>query len=461
MPERALLIVVLAAGKGTRMKSAVPKVLHPIGAKSLLGHVLKAAAGAGAASIAVVVGPDMDQVATEARAEAPGVQVFVQAQQLGTGNAVLAARPVLENHNGDVIVLFGDTPLIRAETIAAARDRLDRGADTVVVGFEPASPFGYGRILQGSDGEVLAIREEKDATPAEQTVGFCNSGIMGFRGERLLEILGRIGNGNAKGEYYLTDAIEIARGLGLSAKAVKASADEVLGINDRAQLAAAEALFQTRMRAKAMENGASLVAPETVYFSHDTVLGEDVRVEPFVVFGPGVTVADRVIIQSFSHLTGTDRKLKTGTRIGEGAEIGPFSRLRPGADIGRDAHIGNFVEVKNVKVEDGAKANHLSYLGDGRVGKGANIGAGTIFCNYDGFNKHFTDVGASAFIGSNSSLVAPVKIGDGAFIGSGSVITRDVAPDALALERSQQDERPQWAAKFRQLMARRKAAKAG
>ncbi len=362
----------------------------------------------------------------------------------------------IERHHGNVIFLFGDTPLIRSETIAEVARSLDFGADVVVVGFRPPDPTGYGRVLRDGGGQVIAIREHKDASDDERREGLCNSGIMGFRSDDLLAILTSIGNSNTKGEYYLTDAIEIARARGRVVSAIEASVDDAFGINDRVQLAEAEAILQQRLRRQAMLNGATLVAPETVHFSYDTRLGQDVTVEPYVVFGPGVVVDDKVTIRAFSHLVGTDRKISSGTRVGEGAEIGPYSRLRPGAQIGRDVHIGNFVEVKNVTVEDGAKANHLAYLGDGSVGAGANIGAGTIFCNYDGFNKHFTDIGKGAFVGSNSSLVAPVKIGDGAFVGSGSVITTDVPADSLAVERSKQDIREGWAVKFRTLMARRK-----
>jgi len=449
MTERELLIVVLAAGKGTRMKSDSPKVLHAVAGRSMLGHVLALAGSAGAARVAVVIGPDMDGVRAETLKLAPEAQVFVQARQAGTADAVLAARPALAAHKGDVLVLYADTPLIRADTIARIRARLDAGASIAVLGFNAADPRGYGRLLVDGGGRLLAIREDKDATDAERAVRLCNSGVLAFRCPDLLSILDRIGNANAKGEYYLTDAVEIGRMDGLAAGVVECPEDEVLGVNSRDQLAAAEAIFQLRARARAMQDGVTMIAPETVWLSHDTVLGRDVTIEPNVFFGPGVVVEDGVQILANCHFE--------EARIGRGVRIGPFARLRPGAVLGPDVHVGNFVEVKNVTMEAGAKANHLAYLGDGAVGSKANIGAGTIFCNYDGYNKSRTVIGAGAFIGSNSSLVAPVTIGDGAYVGSGSVITKDVAADALALERSKQEERPGWAAKFRAVMAKRKA----
>jgi bifunctional UDP-N-acetylglucosamine pyrophosphorylase/glucosamine-1-phosphate N-acetyltransferase len=452
MTERSLLVVVLAAGKGTRMKSQRPKVLHKIGGRSMLGHVLGLAGQLGAGKTAVVVGPGMDDVKAEALAWAPGCDVFVQHQQLGTGDALRAAEPAIRDFaasgSGDVLVLYGDTPLLRRETLEAIRAALAGGAHVAVLGFEAADPTGYGRLLTGPDGSLVAIREEKDATAQERAIRLCNSGVMAFRSDHLVDILGRIGNANAKGEYYLTDAVEIARGKALGTAVASCGEDEVLGVNSRAQLAEAEEVFQQRARAAAMDGGATLMAPDTVYFSYDTQIGRDVVIEPHVFFGPGVTIGDDVVVHAYSHME--------GARVATKAEIGPFARLRPGASIGVKAKIGNYVEVKNATFEDGAKANHLSYIGDGRVGAGANIGAGTIFCNYDGFNKHFTDVGAGAFVGSNSALVAPVKIGEGAYVGSCSVITKDVSPGALALERSKQEERPGWAARFREMMSKRK-----
>jgi bifunctional UDP-N-acetylglucosamine pyrophosphorylase/glucosamine-1-phosphate N-acetyltransferase len=349
----------------------------------------------------------------------------------------------LERHAGTVLVVVADSPLVEPATLRRMIGAVDDGAHIAVLGFEPVDPFGYGRLIVDEDGRVTAIREEKDASEAERRLRLCNAGAMAFRVPGLVDLLGSIGNSNAKGEYYLTDAPAVAAAGGLFAVPVICSAEEAQGVNSRAQLAAAEAVFQTRARARAMAGGATLIAPETVWFSYDTALGRDVLVEPNVFFGPGVVVEDGAHILANSYIV--------GSRIGEGARVGPFARLRPGAEIGRDAHIGNFVEVKNARLEAGAKANHLAYIGDGRVGAGANIGAGTIFCNYDGFDKHFTDVGAGVFVGSNAALVAPVRIGDGAYVGSGSVITRDVEADALAVARSGQSVRPGWATKFRQL----------
>jgi bifunctional UDP-N-acetylglucosamine pyrophosphorylase/glucosamine-1-phosphate N-acetyltransferase len=450
MATAAPLIVILAAGKGTRMKSALPKVLHKVAGLSMLGHVLALAKGVEDAAVAVVVGPGMDEVRAEIARLAPNAQVFVQEKQSGTADAVLAARPAMQGHTGDVIVLYADTPLLEASTLASLRSALDGGAGVAVLGFEAKDPTGYGRLITVNESTLLAIREHKDASPEERKITLCNSGVLAFRLADLLGVLSRIGNGNAKGEYYLTDAVEIARADGARAAVIRTPEDEVLGVNSRRQLAVAERIWQDRARQAAMDNGATLTSPETVFFSYDTVVGRDVIVEPNVVFGPGVTIADGAEIKAFCHFEGAS--------IGANARIGPYARLRPGAVLGADVHIGNFVEVKNVAVGNGAKANHLSYLGDGSVGAGANIGAGTIFCNYDGYFKHKTEIGEGAFIGSNTSLVAPIKIGDGAYVGSGSVITKDVAPGALALERSAQEERPQWAAKFRTLMARRKAA---
>jgi bifunctional UDP-N-acetylglucosamine pyrophosphorylase/glucosamine-1-phosphate N-acetyltransferase len=433
------------------MRSELPKVLHPIGGRSMLAHTLAGAAELGAKAIAVVLGPGMGAVRAEARRAAPTCELYEQTEQLGTAHAVLAARPALERHAGRVLVVFADSPLIEIETLrrmVALDDISGNGGTHIhVLGFEPEVPSGYGRLILDAEGRVAAIREDKDATEAERRIRLCNAGAMAFRVPDLVALLSRIGNANAKGEYYLTDAVALAAADGLIAAPVRCTAEEAHGVNSRIQLAAAEAVFQSRARAHAMEGGATLLAPETVWLSYDTAIGRDVLIEPNVFLGPGVTVEDGAHIMANCHIT--------GARIRAGAQVGPFARLRPGADIGAAAHIGNFVEVKNARLETGAKANHLAYIGDGRVGEGANIGAGTIFCNYDGFAKHFTDVGNGAFVGSNSSLVAPVKIGDGAYIGSGSVITRDVEADGLALERSTQEVRPGWAAKFRRLRQRK------
>lgn len=451
MQARSFQAIILAAGKGTRMKSSVPKVLHRVAGLSMLGHVIKLVQAIGCAQPVVVAGPGMDDVAKEASLHAPGLSLFTQAQQRGTADAVLAARTAIAAHQGDTIVLYADTPLIRPETISTLRAALDQGASIAVLGFHAVDPTGYGRLLASPDGTLNAIREHKDATATERAIDLCNSGVLAFRCPDLLSILDSIGNTNANGEFYLTDAVEVARARGLVARVVVCPEDEVLGVNARDQLAAAEAIWQRRKRQAVMIDGATLIAPETVWFSHDTVIGRDVVIEPNVFFGPGVTVENGVEIKANCHFE--------GARIGSGARIGPFARLRPGADLGADVHIGNFVEVKNVKMAAGAKANHLAYLGDGTVGAKANIGAGTIFCNYDGFNKSKTIIGDAAFVGSNSSLVAPIRIGAGAYVGSGSVITKDVPDGALALERSAQDTREGWAEKFRAVMSRRKAAK--
>lgn len=448
MSATSSLIIVLAAGKGTRMKSALPKVLHKVAGRSMLGHVLDLAARSAASNVAVVVGPGMSNVAAEAAAIFPGAIAYTQHEQRGTADAVLAARQAIEAHNGDVIVLYADTPLIRQETIARIRAKLDEGVNVAVLGFRAKDPTGYGRLLTSANGELTAIREEKDASDAERRIDLCNSGVMAFRVPRLADLLGRIGNSNAKGEYYLTDAVEIARADGLKAAVVECAEDEVLGVNARDQLAEAESIWQARARKAFMVSGVTMIAPDTVWLSFDTKIANDVRIEPNVFFGPGVTVESGADIKANCHFE--------GAVIGSNARVGPFSRLRPGAKLGADVHIGNFVEVKNVAMADGSKANHLAYLGDGRVGAKANIGAGTIFCNYDGFNKSQTEIGDGAFIGSNSSLVAPVKIGTGAYVGSGSVITKNVSDGALALERATQEERPGWAEKFRTMMARRK-----
>lgn len=456
-PHGPLLAIVLAAGKGTRMKSALPKVLHPIAGRSMLGHVLALTDCIRASRTAVVIGPGMDNVRNETGRLSPAAEVYVQENQLGTADAVLAAREAIRAHslsalasgaeNTHVIVLYADTPLIRAQTIEKLQAALAAGSGIAVLGFHAKDPTGYGRLLTDASGALTAIREHKDASEAERAVTLCNSGVIAFGLPDLLDVLSAIGNANAKGEYYLTDAIEIARARGAKAAVVVCPEDEVLGVNARDQLAIAEAIWQDRARAAAMAEGVTMTAPETVYLSFDTAFGRDVTIEPNVFFGPGVTVGSGVTIKANCHFE--------GARIGDNVKIGPFARLRPGADLGPDVHIGNFVEVKAVTMGPRAKANHLAYLGDGSVGADANVGAGTIFCNYDGFRKHKTVIGDGAFIGSNSSLVAPVEIGAGAYIGSGSVITKPVPADALALERSKQDERPGWAAKFRAMMVRK------
>ena len=443
MAETPSLAIILAAGKGTRMKSTLPKVMHRIAGASLLAHVFAVVKKAGIGRTCLVVAPGMDEVAATALELDPEIQLFIQAKQKGTADAVKAARPALETFSGQVLVLYGDTPLLRPETLNAVRTELRGGADLVVIGFEADKPTGYGRLLLDENAKLTGIREENDASAAERALTLCNSGIMGFRSAKtLLGLLDRIDSDNAKKEFYLTDAVALARGARLETRMVESNGEEVLGVNSRAELAEAEAAMQNRLRAHAMANGATLIAPETVFFSHDTSIGKDVVIEPHVVFGARVVVADGATIRAFCHIA--------GARIGAGAVVGPFARLRPGANLAADSHVGNFVEIKQAEIGEGAKVNHLTYIGDASVGARANVGAGTITCNYDGFDKHRTEIGADAFIGSNSSLVAPVKIGDGAYVGSGSVIAKDVAADALALTRSPQEERPGWAAKARE-----------
>ena len=442
MSRPSCLAIVLAAGEGTRMRSGLPKALHTIGGRTLLAHVLGAAIKAGGGEIAVVVGPDHGAIAAAAHALAPKAKIFEQKQRRGTAHAVLAARPAIARGADDILVMFADTPLVRPETLRELRAALEQGAAVAVLGFKAADPKGYGRLLTRA-GELVAIREERDATPEERKIALCNGGLMALAGKSALAILERIGNDNAKGEYYLTDAVAIARDMGLKAVAIETGEDDMRGINTKAQLAETEAVLQKRLRAAALDAGVTMIAPETVFLSADTKFGKDVTVEPNVVFGPGVTVADGALIRAFSHLE--------GAHVGKGARVGPFARLRPGADLGADVHIGNFVEVKESRIEAGAKANHLSYIGDARVGANANIGAGTITCNYDGVAKHRTDIGKGAFIGSNSALVAPVKIGDGAYVGSGSVVTKNVPADALTLERAEQRIKLGWAKRLRAL----------
>jgi bifunctional UDP-N-acetylglucosamine pyrophosphorylase / glucosamine-1-phosphate N-acetyltransferase len=435
MGSRTGLAIVLAAGEGTRMASRRSKVLHAIGGRSLLGHVLAAIGPAPALSVVVVIGPNQDAVGAEVRQFRPDAQIVCQNERRGTAHAVLVAREALTRGFDDILILFGDTPLIRPTTVARLRDALARGAAVAVLGFHAADPTGYGRLIVKAD-RLVAIREEQDATLEERGTALCNAGLMALEGRFALDILEQIDCRNAKGEFYLTDAVGIAHDRGLATVALEAAEDEVQGINTRAQLAAAERSLQARLRAAALDGGVTLVAPETVFLSTDTVLGRDVLIEPHVVFGPGVVVEDNVVIRAFSHLE--------GAHLATGASVGPFARLRAGTRLGANARIGNFVEVKATLVEAGAKANHLAYLGDAWVGAGANIGAGTITCNYDGTAKHRTEIGKGAFVGSNSSLVAPVTIGEGAYIGSGSVITRDVPAHALALGRGEQVVKPSW-----------------
>ena len=441
LAPRSCCAVILAAGEGTRMKSARPKVLHEIAGRSMVGHVAEAVRRAGASQIAVVVGPGRDDVAAEARRISPDLEAFTQAERRGTAHAVLAARAALERGAEDLVVAFADTPLIRPETLSRLRAPLAQGAAVVVLGFEARDPAGYGRLVR-EGGRLAAIREERDASEDERRITLCNAGLMALRGDLALALLGGVDNRNAKGEFYLTDVVEAALAAGEPAEVVIAAEDEVLGVNDRLQLAEAEAAMQARLRRAAMSDGVTLVAPETVFFSHDTRIGRDVVVEPYVYFGPGVVVEEGAVVHAFSHLE--------GARVARHATLGPYARLRPGALLGEKARIGNFVEIKNAEIGAGAKVNHLSYVGDATVGANANIGAGTITCNYDGFSKHRTAIGEGAFVGTNTSLVAPVTVGDGAYIGSGSVITMNVPADALALGRGRQAVKEGWAAAFRQ-----------
>ncbi len=402
--RRRCLTIVLAAGEGVRMRSNRPKVLHAVAGRPMIAHALAAAQEAGAGDIAVIVGPDRDDVAEAARQAAPAADVFVQRERRGTAHAVLAARAAIARGYDAILVTYADIPLIRAATLKALVDGLADGAALVALGFAPADPTGYGRLIE-REGRLLAIREHKDASEAERAARLCNAGPLAFAGSHALAMLDAVTPQNAQKEYYLTDLVEIAAARGFEARALEVDAEEAMGVNDRVQLAAAESAMQARLRRRAMIEGATLIAPETVFLSSDTKIGRDVLIEPHVVIGPGVVLEDGAIIHAFSHLE--------GARVAGGATIGPYARLRPGADIAAKAKVGNFVEIKKATVEAGAKVNHLSYIGDARIGAGANIGAGTITCNYDGFHKFRTDIGAGAFIGSNSSLVAPVKIGDG------------------------------------------------
>ncbi|HLH10790.1 MAG TPA: bifunctional UDP-N-acetylglucosamine diphosphorylase/glucosamine-1-phosphate N-acetyltransferase GlmU [Methylovirgula sp.] len=439
-PRRCLAIV-LAAGEGKRMRSHLPKVLHELAGRSMLAHVLAAVTSAGAERLAIVTAPGQEKVVAEAKRVAPSAQIFIQAEPLGTAHAVLAAKGAIEEGFEDILVAFADTPLVEPESFARLRGPLGEPSCAIsVLGFEAADPRGYGRLIF-QDQELAGIREDKDLNETERHLTLCNGGLMAIAGEKCLGLLESIGRANAQGEYYLTDAVALARQRGLKVAVVRAPEEEVLGINDRSQLAAAEAVLQGRLRRKAMERGATFLAPERVHLSFDTEFGRDVMVEPDVFFGPGVKVGEGATIRGFSHLVGAE--------IGPGAIVGPFARLRPGAVLGKDVHIGNFVEVKASMLGEGVKANHLAYIGDATIGARTNIGAGAITCNYDGFTKFRTTVGEGVFIGVNSALVAPVTIGEGAYIGTGSVITKDVAPDALALARERQIEKPFWAKAFR------------
>ncbi|WP_065330685.1 bifunctional UDP-N-acetylglucosamine diphosphorylase/glucosamine-1-phosphate N-acetyltransferase GlmU [Tritonibacter mobilis] len=443
-------LVILAAGKGTRMNSDLPKVLHPIAQAPMLEHAMRAGRALDPDRTVVVAGHEADLVRATTTEIDPDATVVLQEEQLGTGHAVLQARAALEGFQGDVVVLYGDTPFVSADTLErmiAARSR----ADLVILGFEAAAPARYGRLIM--DGESLEkIVEFKDASEAERAITFCNSGLMACDADVMFRLLDKVGNDNASGEYYLTDLVELARADGLAVTAVACPEDETLGINSRADLATADAVFQARARAELLDLGVTLMAPETVYLAFDTIVGRDSVIEPNVVFGPGVTVESGALIRAFSHLE--------GCHVSRGAKIGPYARLRPGAELAEDTHVGNFVEIKNAEIAAGAKVNHLSYIGDASVGEATNIGAGTITCNYDGVMKHRTEIGARAFIGSNTCLVAPVKVGDEAMTATGTIVTKDVDDGDLAIARAQQTNKPGRARKLMDMLRAKKAAKA-
>ncbi|MEM9331387.1 MAG: bifunctional UDP-N-acetylglucosamine diphosphorylase/glucosamine-1-phosphate N-acetyltransferase GlmU [Pseudomonadota bacterium] len=426
---RTCLAVILAAGEGTRMNSTLPKVLHSVAGLPMVLHVMRVSQKAKCDTISIVTGKSAEKVDKIVKDENPSAMVFEQTQRLGTAHAVLAARQSIEAGYDDILVLFGDTPLLTPETLIKMRAELASGAAVIVLGFHADDPTGYGRLLQ-KDGKLRAIREERDASDVERQIKFCNGGIMGLSGEHALQLLDSIKNDNSKGEYYLTDIVEVANANDLPVKAIEAEETEVMGVNTREGLADVEAIWQQNTRRRMMEAGVSLQAPQTVFFHADTVVESDVNVEPNVVFGSGVVVRKGAKIRAFSHLE--------GATVGAGAEVGPFARLRPGTDLAENTKVGNFVEVKNAVLASGAKINHLTYVGDAEIGERANIGAGTITCNYDGANKHKTIIGAETFIGSNSALVAPVTIGDGAYVASGSVIVEDVPAQDLAIARGRQ-----------------------
>lgn len=442
-------LIVLAAGMGTRMNSDLPKVLHKVAAAPLLHHALQAGASLAPEKIVVVVGHGAEEVARAARAHDEAVETVLQEPQLGTGHAVAQAAPLLADAAGDAIVLYGDTPFIRAETLQAILEARASHA-VVVLGFHAANPGRYGRLLtQGND--LLAIREFKDATDEERKITLCNSGVICANAKTLFALVAKVGNSNAGGEYYLTDIVELARAAGLSAGVVICDEAETMGINTRTELAAAEAAFQARARAEALDNGVTLTAPETVFFALDTHIGRDAIIGPNVLFGPGVTIESGAEIKGFCHLE--------GCHVSRGADVGPFARLRPGAELAEDVHVGNFVEIKNAILDEGVKVGHLSYIGDADVGEFTNIGAGTVTCNYDGVMKHRTRIGKRAFIGSDTMLVAPVSIGDGALTASGSVITEDVPAEAVALARAKQVNKAGLATKLFERLRAIKAAK--
>ncbi|OCJ07964.1 UDP-N-acetylglucosamine diphosphorylase/glucosamine-1-phosphate N-acetyltransferase [Rhizobium sp. AC44/96] len=436
MRNPSCLAIILAAGDSTRMKSRRSKVLHPVAGRPMIAHVLDAISEAGVSEAALVVGRDADAIGAAATGTNVQVETFIQSERLGTAHAVLAARTALERGYDEILVTYGDVPLITGATLRAARTALADGSGVAVIGFEAANPTGYGRLLV-KDGELLAIREEKDATDEERLIRRCNSGIMAISGRHAIELIAQVSNDNAKGEYYLTDIVEIARARGIATSVVDADENELAGCNNRQDLAAVERFWQERRRRELMLSGVSLIAPETVFLCHDTVIEPDVIVEPNVVFGPGVRVETGAVIGAFSHLE--------GAHVSADAHVGPYARLRAGSRLARGSKVGNFCEIKNAMIGEGTKVNHLSYIGDAQIGSGTNIGAGTITCNYDGVNKHLTTIGSRAFIGSNASLVAPLSIGDGVIVAAGSTITADVPSNALAFGRARQETKPERA----------------
>ena len=447
--KRRFAVVILAAGQGTRMRSDTHKVLHPIASRPLLLHLLDCVDALGADKKVVVVGKGREQV--EEAIAGRDVAIAVQTEQKGTGHAVQQAAGALSGYDGPVIILYGDTPFVRADTLRRMIDRLDGdgGPGVVVLASSPADPLKYGRIILGQGDRIAKMVEYKDATEEERAVRLCNSGMMAVRARDLFRWLAQVGNDNAAGEYYLPDIVNIAAAEGREAVVIEGDPYEGAGVNSRAELAHLELEWQRRRREQALEQGATLIDPESVWFAYDTKLGRDVTVEPHVVFGPGVEIADGATIRAFSHID--------GAKIGARAIIGPFARVRPGTRLAERTKVGNFVEIKNADIAEGAKVNHLSYVGDTSIGARANIGAGTITCNYDGFGKHRTEIGEGAFIGSNTALVAPVIVGAGAIVGAGSVITRNVEPDSLAVERNEQRGIAGWARRFRQRMTSKAA----
>ncbi len=440
-------LVILAAGKGTRMNSDIPKVLHPIAQTPMLVHAMRAGAALSPERTVIVTGHGSEAVAKVAMAEDETAQITEQVEQLGTAHAVAQARAALEGFEGDVVVLYGDTPFLQPQTLERMIEARAQN-DLVILGFNAADPARYGRLVMDGDN-LERIVEFKDASDEERAITFCNSGILTCKSEVLFSLIDAVGNDNAAGEYYLTDVVEIARSRDLKVTAVACDEAETLGVNSRADLAAADAVFQTRARSELLDLGVTLMAPETVFLAADTIIGRDTVIEPNVVFGPGVTVESGATIRAFSHLE--------GCHVSRGAVVGPYARLRPGTELAEDTRIGNFVEIKNAEIAKGAKVNHLSYVGDATVGADTNIGAGTITCNYDGVMKHRTTIGRNVFIGSNTMLVAPVTVGDGAMTATGTVVTRDVEADALAVARAKQDNKPGYARKLFEMLKAQKA----